>query len=102
MSAPFLSTTHAHTSVRYLWHPGFVQQKRFWTGSEGHSGVRTRMVSSQPERKLPSIPDTSMAFIIIRVSRNGTCTGAATGFVKFCWQCLHNCLQCRQKKFLNT
>ena len=34
----------------------------------------TRMVSSQLDRKLPSMPDTSIALIIIRVSLNGTCT----------------------------
>ena len=33
----------------------------------------TRIVSSQLCRKLPSMPDTSIAFTIMRVSRKGTC-----------------------------
>ena len=33
----------------------------------------TRIVSSQLCRKLPSMPDTSMAFTIMRVRRKGTC-----------------------------
>jgi hypothetical protein len=34
----------------------------------------TRIVSSQLCRKLPSMPDTSIAFTIMRVSRKGTCS----------------------------
>lgn len=38
----------------------------------------TRIVSSQLCRKLPSMPDTSIAFTIMRVSRKGTCAGGSS------------------------